>query len=69
MQSLGKDEFDIREDSSLAVLRGRTLPVIWTKWTYPATCRDDAKVFLFVCLCTILYLEYVLIFSLIAMMY
>ncbi len=39
--------------------------MIWMKWPYPAVRRDDAKVFfsfLHKHLCSILYLEYVLIF-------
>ncbi len=50
--------------------------MIWMNWPYPAVRRDDAKVFFSFPhkhLCSILYLEYVLIFcakcSLIAMMY
>ncbi len=40
--------------------------MIWMKWTYPAIRKDDANVLfshLHKGLCTILYLEYVLIFS------
>ncbi len=71
MQSLGWarmiHDIAIREDSSLAVLRGRTLHVMWTKWPYPATWRGDAKVF-FLCffsLCTILkvYVYYIVYFQ------
>ncbi len=50
--------------------------MIWMNWPYPAVQRDDAKVFFSFPhkhLCSILYLECVLIFcvkcSLIAMMY
>ncbi len=51
-------EVAIREDSTLAVLRGRTLPVMRTKWPYPATQRDDAKVFFFLFFLFMYYNEF-----------
>ncbi len=58
LPSLCKDEVTIREESFLAFLRERKLPVMWMKWPYTTIRRDDAKVFFFLhkSFCTILYI-------------
>ncbi len=66
MQSLCKDEVNVRQDSSLAVLKGRTLPVMWMKWPYPHIQRDYAKAYLFIyfftlcTICTVKFMFYIL---------